>query len=261
MNSLERQLLKRENEKLREKLRSDFGMMQSRMPVDPELENEWLKHVFEFETAAANCRQVTVHEFLGKPEFREASCLKDKEIPGELWRLMEIMSENGVELTSACAYPDRLIYSFITEELFNHEIDEIRIKGMMHCFIYEEFHPNHEHDLKRLTSRFFEALEKGVHDMKDDLHSRVSFQESSYSNSDFMMTLMMLCESCGQFDFMDHSLTSVEFDLNTGTGKVTGDMRYGNLNGNFSGEFRLGFIYDDQWWFINSISLPGFSVS
>lgn len=41
-----------------------------------------------------------------------------------------------------CDVDDAEAYRFITEELMDEEIDDIRIEGLRHCFIYEEFHPN-----------------------------------------------------------------------------------------------------------------------
>jgi len=43
-------------------------------------------------------------------------------------------------------YAPSVIYKFITEELFDHEMDDIMLPGFVHHFIYEEFHPNHEYD-------------------------------------------------------------------------------------------------------------------
>jgi hypothetical protein len=40
------------------------------------------------------------------------------------------------------------LYRFIAEELFFHEMNNVRVKGMVTCFIYEEFHPNAKLDIE-----------------------------------------------------------------------------------------------------------------
>jgi len=55
------------------------------------------------------------------------------------------------------------LYRFITEELFKEELDDIKIEGMTHHYIYEEFHPNHEHDIKNRCKEFLdEFLNKNI---------------------------------------------------------------------------------------------------
>src|SRR5690606_22942096 len=49
---------------------------------------------------------------------------------------------------------DMVIYRFITEELVEHQMDDMRIPGMTLHYAYEEFHPNHDYDL-RLGAEYF----------------------------------------------------------------------------------------------------------
>ena len=56
---------------------------------------------------------------------------------------MNILNKNSIQLDTICDVEEREIYRFVTEELFSHKMDNMRIPGMMACFIYEEFHPNH----------------------------------------------------------------------------------------------------------------------
>src|SRR5204862_7356956 len=57
------------------------------------------------------------------------------------------LNEHGVEL-SACSpkVTARKLYRFALEELFQCEIDDVNIPGMMRGFIYDEFYPDHEYD-------------------------------------------------------------------------------------------------------------------
>ena len=60
------------------------------------------------------------------------------------------MQQHGVEL-NACSpnVTAKELYRFTTEELFQHEIDNISIPGMVSNFIYDEFYPDHEYDNTR----------------------------------------------------------------------------------------------------------------
>ncbi len=101
---------------------------------------------------------MTVYDFIGKPPFKPWDSLTPEQIGTELKRLQSIMAKNAVALDCICRYDDIVIYRFLTEELFSHEMDLIRIPGMTHHFIYEEFHPNHDHDLRQQAESFLRSL-------------------------------------------------------------------------------------------------------
>jgi hypothetical protein len=67
---------------------------------------------------------------------------------------MNLLNKHQIELSTLCDVNDRELYRFITEELFETETDDIKIEGMMSCFIYEEFHPNLDYDIRRICSDF-----------------------------------------------------------------------------------------------------------
>jgi len=123
--------------------------------ISPELENKWLNSIEEFEVQFENANQVTVFEFLGKPAFKKIDELKPEEITIELKRLNDIMQNGNISLSTLCSVDENELYRFISEELFQYQIDNIRIPGMMTCFTYEEFHPNSEYDIRHAFDYFF----------------------------------------------------------------------------------------------------------
>jgi hypothetical protein len=133
--------LKAENELLKIKLELEHGMTHSESKLSPEMENEWLNYINNFEQRHKDCKRVTVYEFIGKPEFKKPEDLKDEEVEAELDRWLGLMDEKGVSLDVLAEYPPRVIYQFITGELFEHETDDIHIEGMKTWFIYEDFYP------------------------------------------------------------------------------------------------------------------------
>lgn len=122
--------------------------------IPAEIESIFLDHIEKFEKAFKKVKQITVFEKIRKPKFQPISQIPAAQIKKEVKALKRKMAGSGIIVESVCPVPDREMYRFITEELFNHRIDSIPIKGMTTHFIYEEFHPNHEHDVKSGVRHF-----------------------------------------------------------------------------------------------------------
>src|SRR5690606_10720760 len=181
--------LRAENALLKLKLETELGMTASTSgDIDPELEHEFLRNVYELERQFSEGKMTTVYERIGAPAFTAAASLNNDEISRELRRLRAAMEEAGIGLDTLCEYDDEVIYRFITEELFRKEIDDIRIPGMMAHFIYEEFHPNHDYSLRELSRRFIDRVLKGKWDPeydRADLAEIVALDRKDYSRDAF----------------------------------------------------------------------------
>jgi hypothetical protein len=147
--------LKAENDFLKMKIMleqgADFHKNDDENDLSPEVENEFLKNIVEFEKQFESHKTISVFDKIGRPQhFKPANEIADEDIE-EAWKnLSEYMEEYGVDL-SACSpkVTARELYRFTTEELFKHETDDINIPGMMSGFIYDEFHPDPEYDNMR----------------------------------------------------------------------------------------------------------------
>jgi hypothetical protein len=133
-----------------------FGYMGNDMPLD--LEKQFLDNIMAFETQSKNETYMPLYKFLGEPFFLPFDVLPDEHVEQEFDRLNEILLKHGVDLDFLCDYSFEIRYRFITEEFMNQEISDMRIPGMINSFIYEEFHPNHEHDLTNDTEIFFHSI-------------------------------------------------------------------------------------------------------
>lgn len=123
--------------------------------LEPDVEMAWLESIEAFEEQFSKRETIQMWHFIGCPSFTKMDDMGDAELSIELTRLMGLMTANGVVLDTLCKVNDREIYRFITEELFVYEMDNVRIKGMNSCFIYEEFHPNAEYDIKACFDAFW----------------------------------------------------------------------------------------------------------
>jgi hypothetical protein len=122
--------------------------------VPAEIESQWLDSIDEFERQFKDARRVTVREFLGNPRFTPLEEIHRERLEAELDGVLELLSLHDISVDSVAGVSDEDMYRFVTTELMDEEIDEIKIEGMTHCFIYEEFHPNDEYDAKSCADSF-----------------------------------------------------------------------------------------------------------
>lgn len=130
------------NARKREELTERYGAVFSpeRAPsLPPEVEAEYLNHVEEFERQYENAATTTLRAFVGNPITPPVDDIADGELDAELNQLFGILTRNDVVVHFLQQPDDRETYRFLTEDLLNEEIVDIRIPGMRHCFVYEEF--------------------------------------------------------------------------------------------------------------------------
>lgn len=130
--------LKTENELLRKKLTEDFGMKHSEFNLDPLLENQWLKHILEFETTYASARKMKVYEIIGKPFFKKSETLNRTEVKMELNRITHLLNQKNIHIENTTGKDPEKVYRFITEEIFEEVAQDMNIEGLNLCFVYEE---------------------------------------------------------------------------------------------------------------------------
>lgn len=159
---------------LEEKYGAFFSESESQLPA--EIESQWLDSIDEFEHQYEDSRRVKIREFLGNPKFTPLEEIRLERLETELDRVLEFLMFHYISVDSVAEVSDEEMYRFVTTELLDEEIDEVRLEGMLHCFIYEEFHPNDEYDAKHCAEHFlgdlFERHEEYValNFAKDEVH-------------------------------------------------------------------------------------------
>lgn len=147
--------LKAENEFLKMKLMLEngarFEKTEDGAHLSPQVENEFLNYIHAFELQSQNPKYIRVFDRIGRPvHFKPVSEIPDHEIEAAWKKLQEYLNRYHISL-EACS-PNvsvRELYRFTTEELFEHEMSDMNIPGMMHGFIYDEFYPDHQYDNTR----------------------------------------------------------------------------------------------------------------
>ena len=154
-SSKEEENLKNENEFLKMKLMleqgAQFGTMQADSELPAGIENQFLRNVMEFEKQFEEQKMIKIFDKIERPNhFKPVNEIPGDEIENVWNNLDEYLHKYGIEL-SVCSpnISDRELYRFTTEELFNHEMDDMNVPGMMSCFTYDEFYPDYKYDNTR----------------------------------------------------------------------------------------------------------------
>ncbi|MEZ4861888.1 MAG: hypothetical protein R3C14_11285 [Caldilineaceae bacterium] len=153
---IQRILNEKKRRELAERYGASFGESDVQMPA--EAEAEWLNYIEEFERQFEDAERISVRAYLGNPHVRPLMAIAPPQLEEELDNLLEFMFLNGIAVHFLAEVADSEAYRFILEELFDEKIDNVRIPGMTTNFIYEEFHPNDEHDAKIWANDFLLSL-------------------------------------------------------------------------------------------------------
>ncbi len=258
--------LRAENNVLKVKLKMEYGMQDTdTSSLPPHVENEWLKYINAFEQQYKDAKVTSVYDFIGRPTYSKWDALTHEQIAVELERLRAILEANDVALDCICEYDDAVIYRFLTEELFSHEMDLIRIPGMTHHFIYEEFHPNHDHDLRRETERLLTSIfEKEWNEEYDEriLSREICWAGKSRDRRQMSAIITAFQEAHRSLVISSLDIREVHIDLHAAIARVScavsvfGKTADG-LNVTYEGPCLLHLVSEYDSWFVSEFSIPG----
>lgn len=266
--------MRMENEFIKLKLKAQYGdafHMGGNEGLPPEIENQFLKNMMAFEDAHANASFISVYESIGKPDYRPANELTDIEISSELERLTSILDDHNMALDICDGpYPDRLIYAFITEELFTEETESTGVEGMRQHFIYEEFHPNHKAEITKRTHQFLKHwFTCNFDEYATELSGQIVIPDGRQMNKEEAIDKMRLFFDAFQgFKNDDYTIDAVSFEINPetflGLGFAEGMLKYDALleKGemiHYQGPYKFYMQMEDNYWDIFCFILPGFN--
>src|SRR5688572_12559259 len=153
--------LKAENEYLKLKLMLENGARFEGSPstegeLPPELENQFLKNMIEFEKRWEEHKTIRVFDKIGKPShFRKVMEIPDNEINQAWDELIYYLQQYNISL-DVCSpnISKRELYRFATEELFELETDDINMPGWITGFIDDEFYPDQVYENTRNATEY-----------------------------------------------------------------------------------------------------------
>lgn len=247
--------LRKENEEkkkgITEKYGACFSDMSTSPDLPPELESLFLNNIMAFEDAYSSSNRIPLYDFLEKPSYRKVEDLPDEELTEELNRLTGLLNRHQIALDTICDVAERELYRFITEELFLEEIDDMRIPEMNTRFIYEEFHPNHEYDIRKHTNDFI----RSYLDKENDYYTH--FLTSEAEKADWHLHFRQAFSS---FQLNSLSVGELHFDADKANVQIECDIvaeiEESVESIHFLGLGELSLLYQWDYWCIDSIKLP-----
>ncbi len=140
--------LKAENEFLKMKMMLEqgalFGKGTAGADLPAEIENQFLQNIMAFEMQSANPTYIKLFDKIGRPaHFKAVTEIADNAFD-EAWdELCDYLRRYNIIL-NVCSpnISTKELYRFTIEELFDHEMEDMDVPGMMSCFTYDEFHPD-----------------------------------------------------------------------------------------------------------------------
>ncbi|MBI2270269.1 MAG: hypothetical protein HYU69_07915 [Bacteroidetes bacterium] len=262
--------LRIENEIKKMKLSLEHGanfFSEGEKKLSPEMESQWLDQVQQFEDAYAKNKRVVIYDFIGRPAYKPVSEIPETEIKSELKRILNLLGEKSICIDTICKVEDRELYRFITEELFQEETDYMVMEGMTHNYIYEEFHPNHEHDIKNHCREFMEVLLNKKLDLNPSfmaMANEINSESGVIKQSEAIKKMQLFRDAYIFLKLQYFKVTSLH--VSEEKAKATFDIKYtGTIEGSnekktFSGIAEFQLKYEYNYWCISKINIPGISI-
>jgi hypothetical protein len=189
----------------------------------PEPYNTWEEYFDDFDRQLEEAQRTTVRRKIGNPPIRLSNGIPDSEIEEELDKLIELLYDNLIVIDFIHDIDDREAYLFIKEELLDESMDDVHIPNMYSHFIYEEFHPNDEDDIKLWTGEFLDIFFKegttgffipiGDKELYDAEGRPISVDEFKKQIDDFHALYSVITE-------YEHEIININIDGNYATVEV-----------------------------------------
>ena len=241
--------------------------------LPPEIENQFLKNVMEFEKVNAGAKSRTVFDLLDKPDFKDETSLDDGRFETEFSRLNSLLEEHGMHVSFNREREDRFKYNFITKELFEHESAFMPAKGMITGFIYEEFHPDHEFDITNLTNRFLnDFFERNLDVDTYYINEQIIHPDGKpIPREDIIKRFLSMYEVIPEFENTSFEIENQSFELydkedtQTGMGFSEGTVQYDAIfrdgeRKKVNGPFKIYFSLEWDCWTICFFYLAGYNL-
>jgi hypothetical protein len=249
--------LRFENEFLKVKFLAEHGALNRVFfpgkEISLELENELLNAIASDDETMENVEEVSIYDFIGRPDFVKETELTDAELSAELDRVNDLLEAKKIIYTVLASVEDRVIYKFVTEELFLHPILNLPDSEIGTHHFYEDFHPDHEYDTRNRCEEFIAIF------FSADFH--ISIRNCSMERIRNFVDLIEFHDAFEEF-------RNVEFELSDAAAVPTECIRKATISFDavtsagtkpihFSGEATFELEYEYEWWTVISAQFPG----
>jgi hypothetical protein len=260
--------LRFENELLKLKLQAEYGAI---FPEDhisalpPEIEHEFLKNILSDQHPDSKPVSFRVYDFIGKPDYQHWELLSPDLIAGENNKLLQLLEKHAIHITFNFEVSEEEKYRFITEDIFDEEILYYYLPGWYYEFIYEEFYPNYEEDMKHDTTLTLYTLI----DTRPLDEDELLFFLNDEIKEQFLQRFKAFHESFDKLEIVslylnDPELDEYLFSPPEGTSaKVQFELKFKGVPEDSSEEIEhelfgeFGYVFREDSFLISRIFLPG----
>lgn len=263
--------LKAENEFLKMKMMLEQGAVfgGGDQPLPASLENEFLNHVMAFEQQAANPKYIKLYDKIKRPtHFKPVLEIGDNEIEKAWDELAAHLHKYGV-MVDVCSpnISTRELYRFVTEELFEYEMNDMNLPCMMSSFIYDEFYPDPYYDNTRVATEecINYILEKDPLEWTHNFHhNNLQLNQHSLLTQEDLKTIVNRYKATyDDIEVMEIKETdcTVDGDISNVSGSYIIKVTTGRHTISLSGNWMVKFERDTDlgYWFIIAVSISGIS--
>jgi hypothetical protein len=233
--------------------------------LSAEVENQFLNNIINFEKLNRNAKNIQIRKKIGAVKFPNEYELDDVQLGLYLEQVVGKLGEHQIHLDVIHDYPDRVIYKFITEELFDYEIEDAQVSGFICHFIYEEFHPNFENDAEDLCKEFIISLfDKEQHGFDEySLADEVTLSKNTRRTKKEVLEIISNYRE-QYFGDIESELLKFEMNLEEQTSELSyqitlpeGDFKIDRNNHEVGlMTFMLG-LFQDTWWNVKGLEFLG----
>ena len=266
--------LRMQNDFLKMKMMAESGaVFGGGEGLPPEIENQFLNNILQFEKNQSASTPKKIKEVLGNPAFEPEETLNEKTFKLAYRNLNNLLKKHFIQIDFSRERTDRFKYNFITGEFLETDIPFFYAKGMTTCFIYEEFYPDHEMEIRETTIRFLTDF------FERKLDSETYYIEPEIMASDgiiiprveYMKRFEAMFEATQSFENYSFEIENISFELHKEEeGKTSMGFSEGRLTYEIiwpagerkfiDGPFKIYFARTWDVWGIFFFHLIGFNL-
>ena len=231
------------------------------------VENEFLKQMSLFEKQMREAKETSIYQIVGSPKFKPITSLSGERLSIEIIRILKLLFKHHITVDFLADYEPTVVYHFLTEELMLKQIPKMNMPGFVTHFIYEEFHPNYEHEVTtQLTGLINDLFNPETED--DTLLEHLSGREIVLNNA--LVAPEHVLRAVRTFHLTQKSALVIGFDIKNIT--ISEDHTYAKavveivLKNEVKGKrkTKLPFIIEyhkgNKWWEIRHLLFDDFTI-
>jgi len=250
-----------------------------RMPRDallPEIDQQALERLLLEPEHRPGRDTRRLRELLNYPDFRPSAALGPESLDRYWSRLSTLLQKGGVKVEFLADYALALKYDFIIGELLDEETELPECEGAFVNFIYEDFHPNHDYDIRSRTAEFMDGFFSGRFPLEVGWYladimitdtgaamPRSELQSLLDSFHEPFNTVRSFCYEIESIAAQPEERPNAKLPgLGVSEGWVKADMVCKDgTEQHLSGQFKLYLQCWYGWWELYFFTMPGFSWS